>query len=593
MSAMRFPRAGPAGPKKKLSLSSVRGAFVSIIWPRRWLLLAGLVLIAINRLTALVMPGATRYLLDDVMQGGDRDLLWLIVEVVAVAIFIQSLTSFALTQLLSVEAQRLIAELRARVEEHVIHLPVSYFDRTKSGALVSRVMTDVEGVRNLVGTGLVRLVGGALTAVIAFGFMLRIDVTMTVLAIGPALLFAVIAMAAFKYVRPIFRERRKIYAEVTGRLTESLGGIRVVKGFDAEEREHAVFVDGVQRLFANVRKTLLTTSAVTSAATFLLGIVSATIMAYGGTQILDDQLTVGEFVSFTLFLGFLVAPILSMTAIGTQITEAFAGLDRMEELFAEPREVDDPRRTVALPDVRGRIEFTDVRFAYDEGPDVLHGVSLVGEPDTVTALVGSSGSGKTTLAGLAASYLTPTSGVVTVDGVDLSTVELSSYRRRLGVVLQDDFLFEGTLRDNVLFGRPDATTAELTAAVAAAHVREFADGFEKGLDTLIGERGVKLSGGQRQRVSIARALLANPRVLILDEATSSLDTESEAFVQESLARLMAGRTTFVIAHRLSTIRAADQILVLEHGRIVERGTHDDLIAAEGRYHELYTYQARI
>ncbi len=592
MSIRLAPRSDAAS-NTRVSLASVRGAFGSIIWPRRWLLLAGLALIAINRLCALVMPAATRYLLDDVVQGGDRDLLWLIVEVVAAAILIQSLTSFALTQLLSVEAQRLIAELRARVEEHVIHLPVAYFDKTKSGALVARVMTDVEGVRNLVGTGLVRLVGGALTAVVALVFMLRIDATMTALAIGPALLFAFIAMAAFKYVRPIFRERRKIYAEVTGRLTESLGGIRVVKGFDAEQREHEVFVDGVQRLFANVRKTLLTTSAVTSAATLLLGVVSATIMAYGGTQILDDQLTVGEFVSFTLFLAFLVAPILSMTAIGTQITEAFAGLDRMEELFSEAREVDDPLRTTVLSDVRGRIEFTDVRFSYDEGPDVLHGVSLVGEPGTVTALVGSSGSGKTTLAGLVATYLTPVSGVVTVDGVDLSTVQLSSYRRRLGVVLQDDFLFEGTLRDNVLYGRPGATDEQVIAAVEAAHVREFSDGFEKGLDTLIGERGVRLSGGQRQRVSIARALLADPRILILDEATSSLDTESEAYVQESLARLMEGRTTFVIAHRLSTIRAADQILVLESGRIVERGTHEQLIAASGRYHQLYTYQARI
>jgi ABC-type multidrug transport system fused ATPase/permease subunit len=589
----RMSEPDPSKKRRRVSLSSVRGAFASIIWPRRWLLLAGLALIAINRLSALVMPGATRYLLDDVVTGGDRDLLWLIVTVVASAIFVQAVTSFALTQLLSVEAQRLIAELRARVEEHVIHLPVGYFDRTKSGALVSRVMNDVEGVRNLVGTGLVQLIGGALTAVVALVLMLRIDATMTLIALGPALLFAVIAMAAFKYVRPIFRERRRIHSEVTGRLTESLGGVRVVKGFDAEEREHAVFVDGVERLFANVKKTLLTTSAVTSAATLLLGVVSASIMAYGGSRILDQQLTVGEFVSFTLFLGFLVAPIVSMTSIGTQITEAFAGLDRTEELLSEPREIDDPRRTVELPDVRGRIEFSDVRFAYDEGGDVLHGVSLVAEPGSVTALVGSSGSGKSTLAGLAASFLTPAGGRVTVDGVDLSTVRLSTYRRRLGVVLQDDFLFEGTLRENVLYGRPGATDAELAAAIDAAHVREFSEGFEKGLDTLIGERGVKLSGGQRQRVSIARALLADPRVLILDEATSSLDTESEAFVQESLVRLMAGRTTFVIAHRLSTIRAAHQILVLEDGQIVERGTHDDLIAAEGRYHQLYTYQARI
>jgi subfamily B ATP-binding cassette protein MsbA len=579
--------------KKSITLVSVRAAFASIVWPRRWLLLVGLVLIAINRLSALVLPGATKFVLDDVVQQQDLDLLWLIVTVVGVAIAVQAVTSFSLTLLLSVEAQRLIAELRARVEEHVIHLPVGYFDRNRSGALVSRVMTDVEGVRNLVGTGLVQLVGGVLTSVVAFALMIRIDGTMTALALGPALLFALIALAAFKLVRPIFRERRRIYAEVTGRLTETLGGIRVVKGFHAEAREHSVFVDGVQRLFANVRKTLLATSGVTSAATLLLGVVSVTILAYGGHRILGEELTVGEFVSFTLYLGFLVAPIVQMASIGTQITEAFAGLDRMEELLSEPREIDDPRRTHRLPDVTGRIEMHDVRFAYAEGQDVLHGVSLVGEPGTVTALVGSSGSGKTTLAGLAASFLQPTSGTVLVDGVDLATVELGTYRRRLGVVLQDDFVFEGTLRENIRFGLPGASDEQLLHAVDAAHVREFSDRFEEGLETVIGERGVRLSGGQRQRVTIARALLADPRVLILDEATSSLDTESESLVQQSLARLMAGRTTFVIAHRLSTIRAADQILVLEEGRIVERGRHDELLERGGRYHELYTYQARI
>ena len=581
------------GEKTNVTLVSVRSAFASIIWPRRWLLLVGLVLIAINRLSALVLPGATKYVLDDVVQQGDIDLLWLIVTVVGVAIAVQALTSFALTMLLSVEAQRLIAELRARVEAHVIHLPIGYFDRNRSGVLVSRVMTDVEGVRNLIGTGLVQFVGGILTSVVAFTLMVRIDATMTALALGPALLFGLIALAAFKMVRPIFRERRRIYAEVTGRLTETIGGIRVVKGFHAEQREHDVFVDGVERLFANVRKTLLATSGVTAMATLLLGIVSVTILAYGGQRILDDEMTVGEFVSFTLYLAFLVAPIVQMASIGTQITEAFAGLDRMEELLSEPRESDDPRRTHRLDDVRGHIELRDVRFAYDAGQHVLHGVSLVGEPGTVTALVGSSGSGKTTLAGLAASFLTPTSGAVLVDGVDLSTVDVGTYRRHLGVVLQDDFLFEGTLRENIRFGSPDASAEALEQAVDSAHVREFADRFTDGLETVIGERGVRLSGGQRQRVAIARALLADPRVLILDEATSSLDTQSEAFVQESLARLMAGRTTFVIAHRLSTIRAADQIVVLEDGRIVERGRHEELVASGGRYHELYTYQARI
>jgi len=579
--------------KKKPTLASVRSAFRQIIWPRRWLLLLGLLLIVVNRLSALVLPGSTKYLLDDVVRGGDADLLTTILLVVGVAIAVQATTSFALTQLLSVEAQRLIAELRARVEEHVIHLPVSYFDRTKSGVLVSRVMSDVEGVRNLVGTGLVQLFGGVLSSAVALVLLVRIDGTMTLLAIGPMLVFGGISLAAFKFVRPIFRERSKIRAEVTGRLTESLGGIRVVKGFDAEEREHGVFVEGVDRLFRNVKRTLTTTSFVTSAATLLLGIVSVTVMGYGGRAILADELTVGEFVAFTLYIGFLVAPIVQLASIGKQITDAFAGLDRMEELLAEPREGDDPRRTVLLDELHGRIEFEEVTFSYDAGTQVLHGVTLVAEPGTVTALVGSSGSGKTTLAGLAASFLTPSGGTVRVDGVDLTTIDLRSYRRRLGVVLQDDFLFDGTIRENVHFGRPDATEADLLAAVEAAHVSEFADQFEKGLDTIIGERGVKLSGGQRQRVSIARALLAAPRVLILDEATASLDTESEALVQESLSRLMAGRTTFVIAHRLSTIRRADQILVLEDGRIVERGAHSELIASEGRYHELYTYQARI
>ncbi len=584
-------RRAPADrPKPKVTLSSMRAVFATIVWPRRWLLLLGLVLIGINRLASLVLPGSTKWLIDDVIGQGDRDLLWTLVGVVGASIVVQSLSSFALTQLLSVEAQRLIAEMRARIEEHVVHLPTRYFDRNKSGALVSRVMNDVDGVRNLIGTGLVQLVGGVLTAVVAFVLLLRIDVTMTLLALGPMLVFGVISMAAFRHVRPIFRERRKIHSEVTGRLTETLGGIRVVKGFDAEEREHAVFVDGVQRLFANIRRTLLTTSGVTSAATLLLGVVSTTLMAYGGTQMIEGELTIGDFVAFTLYLGFLVAPIVQMASIGTQITEAFAGLDRMDELLAETREADDPARTVELPGVAGRVEVTDVTFAYDAGEPVLHGVSLAAEPGSVTALVGSSGSGKTTLAGLVASFLSPGGGSVHVDGVDLATVVLRSYRRHLGVVLQDDFLFEGTLRENVRFGRPEATDDELLAAVRDAHVAEFAERFPKGLDTTIGERGVKLSGGQRQRVSIARALLADPRILILDEATSSLDTESEALVQASLARLMAGRTTFVIAHRLSTIRRADVILVLESGRIVERGTHDELIVAGGRYHDLYTYQ---
>jgi subfamily B ATP-binding cassette protein MsbA len=569
----------------------VRRAFRTIVWPRRRLLALGLFLLSVNRLCGLVLPGATKYLIDDVVGKRNADLLTTVLVVVGAAVAVQAVTSFLLTRLLSVEAQHLIAELRARVQRHVIHLPVRYFESTKSGVMVSRIMSDVEGVRNLVGTGLVQLVGGVLTAAVALVILLRIDTTMTAVALVPLVLFALISMKAFRYIRPIFRKRSAIRAEVTGRLTEAIGGIRVIKGFHAEEREKQVFRDGVLRLFANVKKTLTTTSFVTSAATLLLGITSVAIMGLGGRRILGGELTVGEFFAFTLYLGFLVSPIVQMSRIGTQITEAFAGLDRMDELLSEPRE--GGGRTHRLERVEGEIVFERVGFAYDEGTEVLHDIDLRAAPGTVTALVGSSGSGKSTLAGLAASFLTPTRGVVKVDGVDLASVELGSYRRHLGVVLQDDFLFEGTIRENIRFGAPDAGDAELAAAVEAAHVREFTDPLPDGLDTMIGERGIKLSGGQRQRVSIARALLADPRVLILDEATSNLDAESESYIQASLGALMRGRTTFVIAHRLSTIRQADQIVVLEDGRIVERGDHDALIEARGRYHELFTYQARI
>jgi len=580
------------GKRRPPSLASVKSAFTTIIWPRRGRLALGLLLISINRISGLVLPGSTRVLLDEIVPDQNLDLLWKLLAVVGGAIVLQALSSFALTQFVAIEAQHLISQLRARVQKHVLRLPVSYFDSTKSGVLVSRIMTDVEGVRNLVGTGLVQLFGGTLTAVVAFFLMVQIDGFLTVVALLPLAIFALISMKAFSFVRPIFRERGAIRADVTGRLTESLGGIRVVKGFNAEDREEVVFEEGVDRIYQNVRKSMTATSIVTCFGTLLMGVVSVLLMGFGGGRMVGGGLQMGEFVSLTLYLGFLVAPIMQMANIGTQITEAFAGLDRMNELLDVETEGDDPSRKHTLDSI-GEIRFRDVSFAYDEDKEVLRDVSFEAPPGSVTALVGSSGSGKTTLAGLAASFLTPTKGLVEVGGIDMRTVTLDSFRSRLAVVLQDDFLFEGTIRENILLGGPGASEDEVRAAVEAAYVHEFADRFDEGIDTLIGERGVKLSGGQRQRVAIARALIADPRVLVLDEATSNLDGESERFIQKSLEELMRGRTTFVIAHRLSTIRSADQILVIEDGQIVERGSHDELIASEGRYYELSTFQARI
>jgi subfamily B ATP-binding cassette protein MsbA len=583
----------PDKKKSKASLATVSYAFKTIIWPRKKLLLVGLILIIINRLSGLVLPGASKYLIDNAINQKDTQLLKLLLVVVGLAVTVQAITSFFLTRLLSVEAQHLISQLRAKVQRHIIYLPIRYFDNTKAGELVSRIMSDVEGVRNLVGTGLVQLFGGVLTAIIALVLLVNINAMMTLYTIIPLIVFGLISLKAFGFIRPIFRERGKINAEVTGRLTESLNGIRVIKGFNAERQEVSVFERGVDRLFQNVKKSLTTTSLVTSSATLLLGLASVAIMGIGGSMIVADQMTIGDFFAFTLYLGFLIAPIVQMSNIGSQITEAFAGLDRTEEILNRAKESDDPGRTIELKEIKGDIKFKNVSFAYEEGKEVLHNVTFDVPSGTVTALVGSSGSGKTTIAGLSASFLVPTSGVVSIDGHDLSKVTLDSYRSRLGVVLQDDFLYEGTIRENILFGKPNASENEIQAAVRAAHVQEFTDRFDDGLETLIGERGVKLSGGQRQRVAIARAVLADPRILILDEATSNLDTESELFIQESLDKLMKSRTTLVIAHRLSTIRKAHQILVIENGKIAERGTHDDLLKSEGRYHRLYTYQARI
>lgn len=577
-------------PKSKITF---RHVFKTIIWPRKKLLFVGLLLIIISRLAGLVLPGSSKFLMDNVIAKGDLQMLKLLLIVVTAAIVVQSITSFMLTKLLSVEAQHLISVLRARVQRQLLRLPVRYFDNNKSGALVSRVMTDVEGVRNLVGTGLVQLIGGLLTAVISLVLLIRISPVMTLLTLVPIGIFGFISMRAFRTIRPIFRERGKINAEVTGRLTETLNGVRVIKGFNAEGQEIRIFEQGVERIFLNVKKTLTTTSLVTSSATLLLGFASVAIMGMSAYKIVQNEMTQGDFLAFTLYLGFMIAPIVQMSNIGSQLTEAFAGLDRTEEIMNMEPEDDGTVRTINIGPIKGDIRFENVSFAYEEEKQVLHNVSFAAPAGTVTALVGTSGSGKTTIAGLAASFLNPNSGTITVDGTDLSKISLSSYRSQLGVVLQDDFLFEGTIRENILFPRPDASEADLLQAIKAAHVDEFTQRFEKGIDTLIGERGVKLSGGQRQRIAIARAILANPRILILDEATSNLDTESEAYIQESLRTLMQGRTTFVIAHRLSTIRQADQILVIENGRIVEQGRHEELIEKKGRYFQLYTYQARI
>ena len=576
--------------KKKVSFA---WAFNEYILPRKKIIFIGLVLIIFKSLAGLVLPYATKNLIDEIIPAKDMHALTILLIVVSVAILIQSVTSFSLTRLLSVEAQHLISLLRAKVQRKLLTLPISFFDNNKSGALVSRVMTDVEGVRNLVGTGLVQLIGGTITAIISLVILIKINATMTFFVLVPVAIFAFIALKAFGYIRPIFRDRGKINAEVTGRLTETLNGVRVIKGFNAEEQENKTFEKGVERLYLNVKKSLTATALMTSSSTLLLGLASAGIMGMGGYFIMDGTMTYGEFVSFTLFLGFMIAPIVQMSNIGSQLTEAMAGLDRTQELMNMTEEDDPEIRKIVLDKVTGNMVFEDVSFGYDENKEVLHHINFSAPAGSVTALVGSSGSGKSTIAGLAATFLNPSKGKVTLDGIDLTTVNLSSYRSQLGVVLQDDFLYEGTIRENILFPRPNATEEELLAAVKGAYVNEFTDRFDDELETVIGERGVKLSGGQRQRISIARALLANPKIIILDEATSNLDTESESYIQKSLQILMKDRTTFVIAHRLSTIQQADQILVIEEGNIVERGKHDELIAKKGRYFDLYTYQSRI
>ena len=579
--------------KDKKSKISIKKVFSTIIWPRKNKVFIGLFLIIISRLAGLVLPGASKYLIDDVIVNNDFDMLYTIIWVVGLSIVVQAVTSYILTIILSVEAQYLISVLRAKVQRKILSLPVSYFDNNKSGALVSRIMTDVEGVRNLVGTGLVQMFGGILTAIVSLGLLISISPMMTLYVLLPVGVFAFIALKAFGHIRPIFRKRGEINADVTGRLTETLNGVRVIKGFNAEEQENKIFEKGVQRLFENVKKSLTATALMTSSSSLLLGLATTGIMGIGGWMIMENNLTVGEFLSFTLYLGFMITPLVQMGNIGSQLTESFAGLDRTEEVMNMVPEDEQGNRTESLNGINGHIKFDNVSFAYEEDNEVINNINIDAPPGSVTALVGTSGSGKSTIAGLVSSYLNPREGKITIDGIDLSTIKLNSYRKNLGVVLQDDFLFEGTIRENILFPRPNANEEELQTAIKAAYVNEFTDRFDDGIDTLIGERGVKLSGGQRQRIAIARAVLANPKILILDEATSNLDTESETFIQKSLNELMSGRTTFVIAHRLSTIKKADQILVIEKGNIVEQGNHDDLIAKEGRYYELYTYQARI
>ena len=589
MDAERGPR-GRSKPEKSKGAWKLLPDVWELIEPRKAVLALGFGLMLINRVAGLVLPGSTKFLIDNVIGKHQRQLLMPIIMAVVCATLVQGVTSFSLTQLLSKSSQRMITDLRIKVQAHIGRLPVAFYDANKTGVLVSRIMSDVEGVRNLIGTGLIEFAGGIMTSIFALVVLLRISSSMTAVAAVVLVGFAFSLNKAFKTIRPLFRARPKLNAEVTGRLTESLGGVRVVKGYHAEEREGKVFAGGVHRLLDNVIKTLTMTSLMSLSSTVLMGLVSAVIMFLGAQKILAGTMTLGTFVTFTIFLGMLIAPLVQIVSIGPQLTEAITGLERTREVLNEKPEDEQADRTIVLDRVTGSVAFERVDFSYDTGKPVLHEIDFDSAPGSVTALVGPSGAGKSTIIGLIAAFYVPTSGRVLVDGYDLAHVRLDSYRTQLGVVLQDTFLFDGTIRENVAFARPDATENEILEACRIARVDEFAEGFENKYDTVVGERGVKLSGGQKQRVSIARAILADPRILILDEATSSLDSESEALIQEGLRYLMRGRTTFVIAHRLSTVRRADQILVVEAGRIVERGTHESLYAAGGRYYELYTKQ---
>jgi subfamily B ATP-binding cassette protein MsbA len=576
--------------KKRFSPSAAWRDARELIWQHRYRLALGMFLMLINRLVGLVLPTTSKYLIDDVVLKHKADLLVPLALAAGAATVVQAITSFSLSQVLGVAAQRAITEMRKSVQEHVERLPIRYFDSTQTGVLISRIMSDAEGIRNLVGTGLVQLVGGLLTAILALGVLFYLNWKLTsviILALGA---FGGAMALAFKRLRPLFRERGQINAEVTGRLTESLGGIRIVKAYAAEKREELVFARGAHRLFRNVKQSMTGVSAVTSFSTLIVGLIGVVLTLVGGRDILAGGMTLGDFFMYIFFTALVAAPLVEIASIGTQITEAFAGLDRIREIRRMATEDEEDENREQLGQIRGEIEFHDVSFEYNDDTPVLKNVSFVAPAGSTTALVGSSGSGKSTLISLVLAFNRPLSGKVTVDGRDLESIRLKDYRHELGVVLQDNFLFDGTIAANIGFSHPHATREEIIAASQIAHCEEFIKGFADGYDTIVGERGVKLSGGQRQRVAIARAILAEPKILILDEATSSLDSESEALIQDGLQSLRRGRTTFVIAHRLSTIRSADQILVIESGEIIERGTHEGLLSKGGRYKQLYDKQ---
>ena len=579
--------------KKSVSASAAWREARALLWAHRRRLLIGLGLMLVSRLAGLVLPASSKYLIDDVVGKNRSDLLPLIALAAGLATLVQAVTSFALSQILGVAAQRAITDMRKRVQARIMHLPVRYFDSTQTGVLVSRIMSDAEGIRNLVGTGLVQLVGGLVTAVMGLGVLFWLNWHLTVITILVLAAFGGGMAYAFRTLRPLFRERGKINAEVTGRLTEALGGIRVVKSYTAEKREEIVFTKGAHRLFRNIAKSMTGVSATTAGSTVIVGIVGVLMISLGGRAIIAGEMTLGELIMYIFFIGLVAAPLVSIASIGTQITEAFAGLDRIREILDMSTEVEEDESREPVERLAGDVGFDDVWFEYNPGQPVLRGVSFHARQGTTTALVGSSGSGKSTLISLVMAFNRPTKGRVIVDGQDLSDLRLMDYRSQLASVLQENFLFDGTITDNVGYARPGATRDEIVEACRIAHCDEFISQFPQGYDTVVGERGIKLSGGQRQRVSIARAILANPRILILDEATSSLDSESEQMIQDGLRNLRAGRTTFVIAHRLSTIRSADQILVLEEGQVVERGTHAELIALNGRYRYLHDKQYKL